>query len=518
MKRAVALFLSIGLALGSVQPANAQDAYNPELINAPENGGVFQIGESGSSVAFSTLAAGRHQTQEEWVCDSTTDPECSTNKSDYMQGEGILPPCESDADENCVAGLQISVAGSEFESATYTRSTKGMTFPANPALDFYEQSTPSLWEAPNSPSASGATSYVVLVRATQSRENPNRKFKTWRFTASVIPYREQPGENFKSPYQETNFTDPVQGKRPRSIGIGGHGYECAWSEDGACGVAQDFAPETKVKLTIRISKNVGGWFQGRIKNPNISVKSFSATNNEISVSAEPAVVQRMVYTLDDVKNLSEKERGFVRENGFAGSWERFVTWSEASQSRTFAYLNHFKTKLDDKATGHNTFWNFASSAGAGQGSQCLSDTSKVLGIVTTNAMVYDGGVPKFSRGFLDYKVAGLHYEADGVTEVMGSYDLVMRSDVARCLYKFSKAPVSATITISGEGDKNIATTVVGEKGGWLKLAAYDFTFSQKTIKVKLTQKKTTITCVAPGKKAKKVTGFSPKCPKGFKKR
>jgi hypothetical protein len=143
----------------------------------------------------------------------------------------------------------------------------------------------------------------------------------------------------------------------------------------------------------------------------------------------------------------------------------------------------------------------------------------VLGIVTTNSMVYDGGVPKFSRGFLDYRVAGLHFESDGKTEVIGSYDLVMRSDVARCLYGFNRAPVSATITISGEGDKSIATTVVSEKNGWLKLAAYGFTFSQKTIKVKLTQnKQTTITCIAPGKKTKKVTAAKPKCPSGFKKR
>jgi hypothetical protein len=94
----------------------------------------------------------------------------------------------------------------------------------------------------------------------------------------------------------------------------------------------------------------------------------------------------------------------------------------------------------------------------------------------------------------------------------------MNSNVARCLYGFSKAPVSATITISGEGDKNIATTVVTEKNGWLTLGAYGFTFSAKTIKVKLSQKKTTITCVAPGKKSKKVTAVNPKCPKGFKKR
>ena len=519
MKRAVALFLSIGLALGSVQPANAQDAYNPELINAPENGGVFQIGETGSGVAFSTLFAARGDAGEQWTCSSTKDPECADSKIEYMSGNAVLPPCGSLTQENCVVGLEFSVGSGVFEKATLIRSTKGMTFAEDRALGFYAQSTPSLWSAPNAPSASGTTEYVVIVRARQSRNSVKEKFKTDGFIASVVPYRVESNPSCKSPVQSTVTNDPVMGTRPRSIGIDNHNYQSVWSEEGACGVAQDFAPDTKVKLTVRISKSVGGWFQGRIKNPNISVSNFSASNSEITISAEPALVQRMVYTLQDVKDLNETERRFVSNNGFAGGWNRFVTWSDAAHVKTFEYLNYFKDKMDDTAAGSNTFWNFSSSHSFGNGSKCLEDTSKVLGIVTTNAMVYDGGVPKFSRGFLNYKVAGLHYESDGVTEVMGSYDLVMRSDVARCLYGFNKAPVSATITIAGEGDKNIATTVVSEKGGWLKLAAYDFTFSQKTIKVKLTQKKqTTITCVAPGKKSQRVTAANPKCPKGFKKR
>jgi hypothetical protein len=109
----------------------------------------------------------------------------------------------------------------------------------------------------------------------------------------------------------------------------------------------------------------------------------------------------------------------------------------------------------------------------------------------------------------------------------------MRSDAARCLYKFSSAPVSATVTIAGaDGAQNIATTVVTENDGWLKMRAAGFTFSEKQIKVKLTQdpnaegtpytapiaaKKSTITCVK-GKLAKKVSAVSPKCPKGFKKK
>jgi hypothetical protein len=131
--------------------------------------------------------------------------------------------------------------------------------------------------------------------------------------------------------------------------------------------------------------------------------------------------------------------------------------------------------------------------------------------------------PEFKNGLLTYKVAGLHYAPDGKTLNEGSYDLVMRSDVARCLYGFSKAPISATVSVVGEGGENkVATTVVSEKNGWLKLAAYGFTFSSPTISVKLSQasapaKKTTITC-AKGKLTKKVTAVGPKCPAGYKKK
>jgi hypothetical protein len=106
-------------------------------------------------------------------------------------------------------------------------------------------------------------------------------------------------------------------------------------------------------------------------------------------------------------------------------------------------------------------------------------------------------------------------------KALGTYDLVMRSDLARCLYGFSRAAVSAAITISGDGERDIATTIVGEKNGWLKLAAYGFTFSSKTIQVRLTQQRsTTINCVSTSQptQTRKVTGVSPKCPSGFRKR
>jgi hypothetical protein len=160
--------------------------------------------------------------------------------------------------------------------------------------------------------------------------------------------------------------------------------------------------------------------------------------------------------------------------------------------------------------------------------------------------VFDAVPPSFSGGVLTYKIGGLHYDSKGGLTA-GNYDLVMRSDVARCLYKFTNAPIQASISIAYEtGERQIATKVVNEDDGWLYLGAYNFTFSSPTIQVKLFQdppktlptpassqnpteivavppsstpkaaatKKTTITCVK-GKLTKKVTAVKPKCPSGY---
>jgi hypothetical protein len=163
----------------------------------------------------------------------------------------------------------------------------------------------------------------------------------------------------------------------------------------------------------------------------------------------------------------------------------------------------------------------------------VTKASGLAGLVTTNATIYDGSIPAFdsAEGVLNYQVAAPHYAADG-SEFSGTYDLVMSSSVARCIYNFTSAPISASVSIttSDGGVQKVATTVLNERNGWLHLGAYGFGFSSPTLKVKLTQvaptpsattkpalKKTTITCVK-GKISKKVTAVKPKCPSGFKKK
>ena len=190
--------------------------------------------------------------------------------------------------------------------------------------------------------------------------------------------------------------------------------------------------------------------------------------------------------------------------------------------------------IKDKASATPKIWMYGSispddlasaASGLSSAKECVTKTSGLAGLVTTNATIYDGSMPSFNsaEGSLNYKVAAPHFASDG-TEFSGTYDLIMKSEVARCIYGFTAAPVSASVevTSSDGGIQKVATTLLNERNGWLHLGAYGFGFSSPTLKVKLTQaktepKKTTITCVK-GKTTKKISAVKPKCPTGYKKK
>ena len=499
----VAVFV---FSITSVTPAKGADQFVGENIPVPENGASFLIAEEGVDSQTSTLVSFERDRSGEavnaFLCDSPQDANCS----DYpIDGRAILPPCFTANDENCIASLSASSSRSMSIEAEFERLVSTKTYEAVPALNFIESSAVSLWSL----QGQADHKFAVAVSLTQGQNVAGGDFSAWNFVASVRPYRIVTGQQFLAPYQMIAEGDPVLGRRNTSFGMGGSmASECAWIEDGACGVLQEFEPGMRIKLELRLTKEIGGWFRGRIKDPVFSVSEYSRTSNLVAVEAEPVQVPRLAYVVERVSDLTARERALVQ--GFAGSWERFTAYGSAGTKNGFDYIEVLREKAGDRAAGVNSFWNFASSNVSQNGNSCLSDTSSVLGLVTTNATVYDGGVPQFSNGFLNYKVAGLHYAPDGETLNLGTYDMVMRSDVARCLYGYSRAPVSATVTVTGaDGAENVATTVISERDGWLKLAAYGFTFSEKEIKVRVTQPQTrtltafsrTATALTPKQKA-----------------
>jgi len=88
---------------------------------------------------------------------------------------------------------------------------------------------------------------------------------------------------------------------------------------------------------------------------------------------------------------------------------------------------------------------------------------------------------------LNYKVAALHFEKDGVTPFIGQYNLILRSDIAQCLYGVSDSTKEASVSVTGEdGVAKAATTAFTYSNGWFSFSAKGFTHSAPTIKVKLT--------------------------------
>ena len=112
----------------------------------------------------------------------------------------------------------------------------------------------------------------------------------------------------------------------------------------------------------------------------------------------------------------------------------------------------------------------------------------------------------------------------------------MRSDVARCIYGFSAAPISARVEIASEdGTPNLVTTIINEnpQTGMLTLNASGFHYSTPQLSVKFLQEKKVVPAPTPsatakaaplkkiiclkGKAKKSIKGTNPRCPIGYKK-
>jgi hypothetical protein len=487
MKKVLAFLASLAL-VAQVQPAYAADAYNPDAVVGVPNTSVFSISDEGTLFRESTLgSSGKNSAgqDEAWVCDGADDFDCFDSKTQNAIAMALLPVCQSAADMGCIAKLELAGADGIFHEGKYLRNIGGTKFPEVKNIGFPGATTTSLWDVPEVPSASGTTTYSVNALTRIAYNSYVKGRWVWEtLSGAVFPYREITGD-YKDLEQ---FTSESNHAGIRGIAGNNKRGECIWNENGKCGIAQDFAQDTRVRLTLRISKDISGWFRGRLKDPKISVASVSAKDNEVVVDASPVAVSRM-QLIKNNKDLTPYQSGVFKRWGGGGNGGNRMSFLSPERPETFEYLENMRADLDDTASGTNTFWGF-STIQTVSGTKCLQDKSRLLGIVSTNAMVYDGDTPVFKNGFLSYKVAGLHYQASGQDLSLGSYDLVMRSDVARCLYGFSKAPLSATVSVVNEkGTKTTATTVVSEKNGWLKMAAYGFTFSKKTIKVKITKKK-----------------------------
>jgi len=354
-------------------------------------------------------------------------------------------------------------------------------------------------------------------------------------------------------------TDVIRGAD--TIGSNGRpDFKCVQTEAGLCFERMAFPTGYRFGMTVSLPNKLSGWFHGRIYNPEIVITSKANGGIDIQVEALPVKVP---YIREEVSShrWSKELIDYVDTNytcntlGDCGDTGGGFMVPGASGPKSFETANLFLPIIKDKATGSGDYWSIRTLdfIGGNKLQECASKDSEVSGIVTTNSMVYSAGPPIYNitSGSLDYKVLSPHFN-EKLEENFGSYDLLLRSTVARCLYGFRNAPIKAEIEVFGsDGTNKVSSTVIGEKDGWLFMSANGFTYSEPVVRVKLSQdpeptptptptptnaatsssnsngssassasskaKKKTIICVSGGK-SKKVSGVKPKCPPGFKKR
>ena len=511
---------AVVLALGPVPSmANLED----EQYATPN---FSEFGHHGILIEESTQMFNRYPSLQGWSplsrtalsCDAVGDPNCASATSLAFNAPFAI--CETSTQFDCISGFSFSSSASvdKAEFVRYVYSDHPNSFAGDDVLLPKVIGSPSVWRVPGAPHAGGE---LYLVIAGHSGGIVGGNFTEKRFYAQVIPVSEKLGawngivdQNGFGVISQCNSALNEAGLKVISgCGAGAQDFglfRCAiWEQSGTCLLKKAHNLDTAISLDIRLLGEPSGWLHGRIQDPVVEIAKVGKFT-ELKVQANPVRVP-ILYHGGDYGSLPSdlqtywdscvKDFNCAVATRQAGSEPRSQTVGALRnvQSNPAPFGAHalksvgiFAQHVKDTAVAAPTSWGFRTldfSPGSSL-SFCAQNYAGTVGIVTTNAMAYSEGPPALENGSLNYSVAGLHYMPDGKTLTLGTYDLIMRSDFARCVYGFSKAPIQASISVTSlDGDSIVATTEVSERNGWLKLAAYGFTFSEKEISVTLNQAK-----------------------------
>ena len=495
---------------------------------------------------------------EDWKqlwCSGWDDPSCSVY--DNLFADLILSPCLNDADRACLDGIEAKNSSGTLEKLTlYGEAT------SQKIARYQFKSGANLVDVP----AGGGLS--IWKSSEKNADGSDRLYAAHILLRYIATSSRQSGEAADK-IVLSDFKGQIY---PVTLKSGAICKEFAIGSQ--CIDSVNFTGNEKLAVTLRMNKDLTGWIFGRMQNSEFAVTSLDASYNKIRIGGDVTLVPELAAKVakSDISKDPKLEKylrdfftvgraGVSVPNPGSGSWNdggvggnTSTTYAGFLDAQTttrlfsvnfekFALFSAFEDQLKpfSPAASNNgrnilretnsIFWNFGANSYLGT-NRCSADKTKLHGMVVTNAPIFEKGPPEFKDGFLNYRVAGIHNNIDG-SEFKGRYTYIVQSDTARCYYGFSKAPIEARVeVVSASNSSQVATVLVSEKDGFIKLQADNFTFSSPTIKVKFSQdsaqptattpkeapkKSSTLTCIK-GKTSKKITGVNPKCPAGYKKK
>lgn len=425
-----------------------------------------------------------------------------------------FPMCKNDAQSMCLEKVNIYKDGSAPAEANFSGEVLGNSWQENSKYGLPASSPGLIFDVPSISTPSGTTKYIVAATANLKYNFDTGKFEMFKFSVGVSPFTTAASEHSSPEFVKVPTGTPLRGPvaKPGNYLDGEYWLSVRdlTPQIGQKLVYEDFNPDTRVGLTLRMPSNSYGWFSGRVSDPNFNMQTISKTSNRLMVDAKVLSVHRLAVFLP---------RGVVTPSMEALSWQNNGNngGGGIETGSALNWMSELRNYASDKDSSSTTDWNLRSSP---VDSACFPKNT-FSGLASSNAIAFSWDPPVYKNGFLDYKVAGMHYTSDGLV-AKGTYDLVIRASILRCLYGLPNVPISATLSVvdSASGDVEYAVATVSQSGDWLKLRATNFTFSNKTMRLKITStvKVKSLTCVNSKnpKLTKVVKGASPKCPTGYK--
>ena len=476
------------------------------------------------------------------TCRSATKEPCSSSENVFF--ETPISPCSAILTKDCIISLAGAIGDGTLANATLVETVTS--------------SSPN-W------GPEGLNKYATPFTGDPARGIPDSGFASiWKIPGLI----HQGGEEYLLiPKLNGQFQD-IKGTKPSNLDVGLFAVSrvpiagrqadtCFFTTKTDCFLRWAHTKDSTFAVSLKTGAKIVGWFHGRLTSPEISSEKLSDGQSRITIQGGSISVPTLAVWAKNsdlpVRLDQMIEEEFIqRGNQFGGTAyfggdskvrsEQSVM-DERNPSFDTKFFERYMLWVDvakDKAYANVSTWSFRTMGDYQDYAKCIGD-SGVAGMVTTNSNAYIAGPPKFQDGDLAYRVASPHYDSKGSIQI-GTYDLAIRSDIARCIYGFTSAPIQATLSVVyADGEAKKATTLVSEKNNWLRLSAKGFTYSSPTVKVRLTQevsapapaasptptpsavakaaaaKKTSITCIK-GKATKKVIAVNPKCPTGYKKK
>ncbi len=471
----------------------------------------------------------------------------------------LLSPCSTNITVDCVSSLKVTKADGTILTGKPSNeflSYNPQSFIGDPAINLPTSGSSFLYDIPALPH-SGGTKYLVVAQLDGRKEKTAPAFSEPNLQMGIFAVSLVNG-SFNPNTTPSDLTPGGRGPNgePAVLAIGRnhpHLEQCIQQSRTQCAIPHPLPLDATFAITLKLSSKINGWLHGRVSNAGATLTTNADGSTRFEVSAKPVIVP-MVGLFSKKSELTADLNTYYtnlpKPLGGTGLCKEFNETPQCLRQQTSFGSEGMKefllwlAMMKEKAIAAPTQWSIRTiNDGGGLDLSCYQNNKSVSGIVMTNATNYISGPPVFNSATqtLDYKVAAPHFLPSG--EVFrGSYDLLIDSKVARCLYGFSNAPIQATISVvSADGVEQSSTTSVAEKDGWMHLSANGFTFSNPTLRVKMQQTPIKIESAAPGaatsvtaptvkpitkssqkvisckkgKVIKKITGTKPRCPSGY---